>query len=109
MVALPAHLTIGCPVCDTPFDLPLTTGPARRDGGPLVVALSLDMEPIRSHLRAAHPELLAAKPPDTETTAAATSAASVTFTVRQPPAANDVESAARHVMAAYAAGKVRAR
>lgn len=62
MVALPGHITLECPVCSAPFDLPLKCGKQRVVESRLVADLSLDTSPMQGHLKAEHAELLVRKP-----------------------------------------------
>ncbi|MFJ6540515.1 hypothetical protein ACIQMP_07705 [Streptomyces sp. NPDC091385] len=51
MAALPGTVTVACPVCDAPVVLPLhaDVSDATPTQGQMVVALSADVEPLKTH------------------------------------------------------------
>lgn len=59
MAALPAAVPVGCPICSTPVDLPLSAGRHARVDEHLVMSLSVDTEPLTVHVAATHPAAVA--------------------------------------------------
>ncbi|MCX5239816.1 hypothetical protein OG824_31905 [Streptomyces prunicolor] len=54
MAALPSTLAVTCPICDAPFELPLSARPHKKVDGRLVVGLTVDSGPLKAHCDVEH-------------------------------------------------------
>ncbi|MFI1535559.1 hypothetical protein [Streptomyces anandii] len=79
MVALPAHITVRCPVCDQPIDLPLLVGPAQGT----TVQLTVQHSDLRTHIEAQHPEVLTPRRPAPPPAASSVTVTGLTVQVRR--------------------------
>ncbi|MFJ8006091.1 hypothetical protein [Streptomyces fagopyri] len=103
MAALPTTIRLGCPLCGDPIDLPMKAGPTTLQGERLVISLSADDAPLRTHLTEQHAINKAGKPSRTEAIALEGKPqtwASVSFNVRPATPSADgtaaLQEAARH-------------